>query len=434
MKQFFITLLGLFLGVYSSQAQNLLTVKDAIEIALIQNYDIQLSKNVKEISTESVSYGAAGFLPTVTANATQNNSILNLEQTQSSGVVRSLKNAKNNSLNYGVSLGWTVFDGLGMFRRYDILKQNNNFQDVQYKQSVLITISAVMSNYYNIVEQTNVYNALQSVREISLERYKIAEARFTIGKASKLEVLNAQVNLNEDESNLIRQANTIKSLKIQLNTLLARDLSEDFTVHEKMEYDQQLNYTELHEMAMQQNPEIVKIEVNRKISELSLQEIRSKRYPTLRLNAGYNFSETESSLGFTTSSNSKGLSYGFAVSMNLFDGFAQSRNEKIAKMNIESIELQSKNQNQVLSSLLLTTFSNYQTFQSLVKVEENNVILAKNSLDITNDKFKIGTVSSVEFRDSQENYINAVARYNAALLDTKLAEIELKQIIGKLDV
>lgn len=433
MKFILILILG-FVGTSSLPAQSLLTVKDAIEIALLQNFDIQLSKNEKTITAENVSYGAAGFLPTVTASATQSNSILNLEQTQSSGVVRSLKNAKNNSLNYGVNVGWTVFDGLSMFKRYDILKQSDNYQDVQYKQSVLTAISTVLATYYNIVEQTNVFTALQSVKDISLERYNIANSRFIIGKASKLEVLNAQVNLNEDESNLIRQANTIKVLKIQLNRLLARDLDTDFVVEQQMVYDQQLNYTQMFETAKQQNPEIVKIEINRKMTELSLKEIKGKRYPTVRLNAGYNFSETESSLGFTTSSNSKGLTYGVAVALNLFDGSSQNRNEKIAKLNIESMDLLIKNQDQQLSSVLLTAFNNYQTFQSLVKVEENNVDLAKRSLDITNDKFKIGTVSSVEFRDSQENYINAVSRYNAALLDTKLAEIELKQIMGKLDV
>ena len=422
------------LGSLSIQAQELLTVKDAIEIALIQNYDIQLSKNEKNITSENVSYGAAGFMPTVTASATQSNSILNLEQTQSNGQVRSLKNAKNNSLNYGINVGWTVFDGLGMFKRYDMLKQTDNYQDIQYKQSVLATISNVMATYYNIVEQTNVFKALESVKNISLERYNIAESRFIIGKASRLEVLNAQVNLNEDDSKLIRQANTIKALKVQLNTLLARDLEIDFVVDEQMNYDQQLNYATLYETAMKQNPEIMKIEVSRRISELNLKQIKSKRYPTVRVNAGYSFSETESSLGFATHSKSNGLNYGFTVAMNLFDGSAQNRSEKIAKMNIESMDLLVKNQNQQLSSILLTAFNNYQTFQSLVKVEENNVELAKRSLDITNDKFKIGTVSSVEFRDSQENYINAVSRYNAALLDTKLAEIELKQIMGKLDV
>ena len=429
-----IILILCFVGTSNLQAQSLFTVKEAIEMALLQNFDIQLSKNEKTITAESVSYGAAGFMPTVTASATQSNSVLNLEQTQSTGVVRSLKNAKNNSLNYGVNVGWTVFDGLSMFKRYDMLKQTDNYQDIQYKQSVLTTISTVMATYYNIVEQTNVYTALQSVKDISLERYNIAESRFIIGKASKLEVINAQVNLNQDESSLMRQANTIKILKIELNRLLARDLETDFVVEQQMTYDQQLNYANMYETAKLQNPDIVKIEISRKMAELSLKEIKGKRYPTVRLNAGYNFSETESSLGFTTSSNSKGLTYGVSASLNLFDGSSQNRNEKIAKLNIESMDLLLKNQDQQLSSVLLTAFSKYQTFQSLVKVEENNVDLAKRSLDITNDKFKIGTVSSVEFRDSQENYINAVSRYNAALLDTKLAEIDLKQIMGKLDV
>src|SRR5690606_1237206 len=118
-----ITLLGVFFSLHVSVGfgQAILTVRQAVEIALLNNYDIRLSKNDLLIAQENVTYGNAGMLPSVTGDFSQNNNLQNSTQTQNTGVVRSLDNARNNSMTYGVSVGWTIFDGFGMFSRYETL-------------------------------------------------------------------------------------------------------------------------------------------------------------------------------------------------------------------------------------------------------------------------------------------------------------------------
>lgn len=415
-------------------AQELLTVKEAVEIALENNYHIRLSQNELMVAKENVSYGNAGIMPSVTANLTQSNSIQNSEQTQSSGEQRSLDNAKNNNLNYGVSLGWTLFDGMGMFARYERLQELEKQGTVNFQRMVLSTVGDIITVYYTIVEQQNLLAALDSSIIISEERLRTAENRFSIGKASKLEVLNVQVNLNADVSARLRQKEVVNNLKINLNSLMARDLDLTFVVDKEVHIDESLVYDELLNRAVEVNPDLQLVAINKRIAELELKNIKGGRYPTLRLNSGYNFSRTESSLGFVSKSNGRGFNYGITASMNIFDGFNQKRSEKVAKLQIDHAGLQIEQQQLLVRTNIKTAYETYITNLELAKLEERNEEIARQNLNITLAKYTIGSISALEFRDAQENFINAISRYNSAMLQAKLSEVQLKELTGQIDL
>ncbi|MGX1754291.1 TolC family protein [Sphingobacterium sp. NPDC055346] len=415
-------------------AQGLLTAKDAVQIALENNFEIKLSQNDLRVAQENMTYGNAGMLPTVTGNFSQNNSVMNSSQVQANGDQRSLRNAKNNNMSYGVSIGWTIFDGFAMFSRYDQLKELQKQGEFELKKTILAKVSDVISTYYTIVEQQNLLNAIDSSINISTERLRTAENRFMIGKASRLEVLNVQVNLNEDESNRLRQANVVKNLKINLNSLMARDLNVEFDVEREVEYDDSLIYDELLNKAKEYNPDLQIIAINKRMAELEVKRVKGNRYPIVRLNTGYNFSESESSLGFVSSSNSRGFNYGVTASINIFDGFNQRRNERVAKIQLENSGLMIDQQNLLIKTAMSTAYESYQTNLSLARLEENNADIARQNLNITLEKYKIGTISAVEFRDAQENFINAVSRFNSSRLQAKLSELALKEMIGNINL
>lgn len=414
-------------------AQDLLTVRDAVGIALENNYAIRLTKNVQRAAKENNTYGNAGLLPTVTGNLTQSNSVQNSNQIQNNGEERSLDNARNNSLNYGVNIGWTVFDGFGMFARMERLRELEKQGELEMKRAVLTTIGDVITMYYTILEQQNMLSALDSSIHISNERLRTAQNRFSIGKAAKLEVLNVQVNLNEDVSARLRQAETVKNLKTSLNSLLARELDIDFMVDTLVNIDGALVYTDLLDKANQFNPDLQLIVLNKRLAELDLKNVKAGRYPVVRLNTGYNFSRSESSLGFVAQSNARGLNYGVTASVNIFDGFNQRRNERIAKIQVDNASLLIEQQRLLVHTNLKTAYETYLTNLELVKLEEKNEDIARQNLTITLAKYTIGSISSVEFRDAQENFIAAISRFNTAQLQAKLSEIQLKELIGQID-
>jgi len=422
----------LLLCVFEMNAQQTLTLEEAIKTALENNYEIKIAGNNVKISETNISAGNAGMLPKVTATVVDNNGIQNLSQTRADGTVNSLDNAKNNSLNYGVGLDWTIFDGFGMFAKHDQLKALKELGETQLKQTILMKVSDVTAIYYDLVQQQQQLNALDTTIVISKQRLNLAQNRFTIGKASKLEVLNAQVDLNTDTTTLLRQKELFANTKIALNQQLARDTKLDFKVIPEIKIDNQLLLQNLTELAFKQNLELQKMVVNKRISELQLKQVKGTRYPTVRVLSGYNFAETKSDLGFTTQTSSRGLNYGFSASLNLFDGFNQNRAEKVAKLEIENTQVAIDQQNKTLESQLNSAFQTYLTNLELVQLEEKNEAIAKQNLDITLEKFRIGTITTLEFRTAQLNYINAKVRNTNTQYQAKLSEITLKELAGNL--
>jgi outer membrane protein TolC len=416
----------------TASAQEVLTLESAVKIALENNYEIKIATNNLTIQKTNVAIGNAGMLPTVTANVVDNNSIQNSSQTRQDGTETELDNAKNNSLTYGVGLDWTIFDGMRMFARMDQLKELQKLGEAQLKLTVITRISDVNAAYYDLVQQQQQLAALDTTIVISNQRLTLAQNRFTIGKASKLEVLNAQVDLNTDQVALLRQKELYANSKILLNQLLARDVATDFKVIDVLKVDSLLLLPELKELAEKQNPQLEAQIINKRVAELELKQIKAARYPTVRVNTSYNFSESQSSLGFVAESQSRGLNYGFSASLNLFDGFAQNRNEKIAKIQIENSKLNIDQQNLALNSQLATSYQTYLTNLELIALEEKNESIAKQNLNITLDKFRIGTITTLEFRTAQLNYLNAKVRYSNAQFQGKLSEIALRELAGNL--
>ena len=416
----------------TASAQEVLTLESAVKIALENNYEIKIATNNLTIQKTNVAIGNAGMLPTVTANVVDNNSIQNSSQTRQDGTETELDNAKNNSLTYGVGLDWTIFDGMRMFARMDQLKELQKLGEAQLKLTLITRISDVNAAYYDLVQQQQQLAALDTTIVISNQRLTLAQNRFTIGKASKLEVLNAQVDLNTDQVALLRQKELYANSKILLNQLLARDVATDFKVIDVLKVDSLLLLPELRALAEKQNPQLETQIINKRVAELELKQIKAGRYPTVRVNSAYNFSESQSSLGFVAQSQSRGLNYGFSASLNIFDGFAQNRNEKIAKIQIENSKLNIDQQNLVLNSQLATSYQTYLTNLELIALEENNELIAKQNLNITLDKFRIGTITTLEFRTAQLNYVNAKVRYSNAQFQGKLSEIALRELAGNL--
>ncbi len=424
----------MLLSFFNTVAQEMLTVEEAVAIALENNYDIKLAANDLKIDEQNVSLANAGILPSLTGNFNQDNRIQDSRQVRADGTIQELDGALNNTLNYGVNLGWTIFDGFRMFARYDQLKAIERLGETELKLTVLTRVSDVMVTYYDLVQQQQMLRALDTAIVISKQRVTVEDNRFTIGKAAKLEVLNAKVDLNTDQTNLLRQKELYENTKTYLNELMARDLTTQFAVDENVSIDAELKLGDLLSLAEAQNPQVQIALINKRIAEFNLKQVRSARYPQLRVTTGYLITETESSLGFARESSGRGFSYGIGATINIFNGFLQTRNERIAKVQIDSSELLAKQQLQSVNAQLIAAYQTYLTNLELVELEATNEDIAKQNLDITLEKFRIGTVPTIEVRTAQLNYINAKARNSSAQFQAKISEVTLRELAGNIEL
>lgn len=430
--QYIYKIIILFTIGFSSQAQELLSLENAVKIALENNYEIKIANNNSKIEATNNNLGNARMLPALNATLTNNKSHLDTKQTQGDGTIRELDGAINRNITYGVGLDWTIFDGMSMFARKEQLNVLEQRGKAELQAAILTKISDVYLTYFDLVQQQQVLASIDTAIVISNQRVTTAQNRFSIGKASKLEVLNAQVDLNSDLSMQLRQKELYRIAKLKMNELLVRDVYTEFRVAEEISLDQNIEFAELKATAEKQNPQLQAQILSKKIADLNLKQVKGNRYPTVRITSGYNFTRSEASLGFITQSSGQGFVYGVTATVPIFNGFLQNRNEKVAKYQVENAGLLLEQQKLTLNTQLASFYTSYQTNLELVKVEAKNLDIAKQNLDITVAKFKIGTITTIEFRTAQQNYIEAAVRYFNAQYVTKISEINLNELAGTL--
>ena len=226
----------------------------------------------------------------------------------------------------------------------------------------------------------------------------------------------------------------LNNYQVTLNQLLARDPITQFTVPNDMSIDDNLNYADMASKTVLLNPELQNAVINKKIAELNLKVVKGNRYPLVMVNGGYDFNRNANPTGFNIQSRANGLTYGLTASIPIFNGFLQRQNERNAKIAINSSELTIERTRQEIIAQLTTAYQTYSTFLGLVKLERTNVELANENLDITLEKYRLGSIAPLELREAQRNALNAQSRYLEIQYQAKLAEISLKELSGTLNI
>ena len=188
------------------RAQVPLTLTNAIDTALQNNFDIQIAKNTAEINKISNTFGVAGGLPSVNAMAGDNNSVYNLKQKTSSGINISKNNVNSSSYNAGVTASMVLFNGFKIIATKGRLNFLQKQSELQLNQQIQNTIAAIMVTYYDILRQQSYLNIIQSSLDVSSKKLDIVKERYNVGMANEADLLQAQMDLNMAEQNLKRSA------------------------------------------------------------------------------------------------------------------------------------------------------------------------------------------------------------------------------------
>ena len=417
----------------AAQQGSTLTLQDAIQMGVENNYGIQISKNLQEQAGNNFTLGNAGFLPTVEATASRRESIEDSEFESARGDSQTNNDARSTSTAAGINLNWTLFDGLRMFASYDRLGTLRDISDETLRLDVENLITDVALTYFNIIRISEQIRTLENNIEVSLERIEIEETKVEIGSGSEYDLLQARTDLNADRAALIREENTLTEAKILLNRLLSRDPDTEFGVSDDVSVNRLLSRDDLYSKLMSDNAELSIARMQQEVSRLELREIRGERYPEILLSSGYSYSRNENDGGFFRLNETTGFAVGITARVNLFDGFNASRRVQNAQINNKNAELAFESQKLALESDFLARFRAYQNSIELVDLEEQNLDNAEETLSIAIERFRLGTISSLEFREAQRTFVAAESRLADAKYDAKVAEAELLRLSGEID-
>jgi outer membrane protein TolC len=413
--------------------QNVLGTQEAVELALEFNHGIKIAKNNVEIADNNANILNSEFLPRFTGNAGATYNRDNTDAEFSNGNSTSLTGAESSRYNSSVNVNYTLFDGLGRQYNYKILKEEKQLSELDARETIENTVLQLFTVYYNVAQLSENLRSLEETLNISKDRLTRAEYQFAYGQTTKLGVLNAQVDINNDSINVINSNNRLINSKRDLNVVLGNALSNRFEVDTLITFVMQLNKTELLEKMKSNNVTLLQLEKNLLISEYSIKSWKSDYLPTLGLTGSYGWNKNNNNAAsFLLVSTSTGLSGGINLSWNLFDGGSTVTRVKNAKINLENQQLQKE---QIILNIerdFNNAWDDYQNKLTIYNIQEENILTSKNNFDRTQEKFRLGQVTSIEFRQAQLNLLLAKLSRNQAKYDAKLAELFVLQLSGEL--
>ena len=418
---------------FQVKAQEILTKKEALKITLENNYGIKIATNNIEIAKNNKNILNANFLPSVSASTGTNYRRDNQEITRQDGSSTSVDGAVTKSYNASVNLNYTIFDGLGRKYNYESLKETYNLTALQARETIENTYLQLFTLYFQIARLSENNNNLVEALNISKQRLERAKYKHQYGQSTKLELLNAEVDVNNDSIALINSKQQYLNAKRSLNIVLGQQKETTYDVETEVTFNKLVSFDELLNKVKANNVLLKKTEKNLAISEFNIKINKANYLPRIGLTTSYGWNKSQNpATSFLAQSNSNGLNAGLNLTWNIFDGGGTKTRVTNSKIALENQQILLQQQNETLENNLKNTWSMYNNKLFVLTAQEKNVISSQNNFDRTKERYNLGQVTSIEFRQAQINLINSKTAYNNTKYDAKLIELELLQLTGEL--
>jgi outer membrane protein TolC len=413
-------------------AQQTITLQNAIDTALKNSLDIQVSKNNIEANSILNNYGVAGGLPVVSSSATNTETVTSINQ-KYSDVTRNTQrnNAASNSLAANVTGSMLLYNGMHVIstkkRLAELEQQSREYLNSQIQN----IIASVMTNYYDIVRQQGYAKTLEQTIDVAQKKLDILKAQQSVGLANNADIFQAQLDLNAAVQALQTQQLVIQQAKTDLLTLLTLNPKDSIYVVDTITVDNGILLDSVLNR-LSTNADIIYANEQIKINELITKETAAQRYPSVRANVGYNYNRNKNAAGFTLLNESYGPFVGLSLSIPIYNGSAYKRQQEAAEINTKNAELQKDILIRDYSSNVVKQYEAYLNNLNQIQAERKNYQLAQQLLDLVLQRFQLRVATIIDVRVAQQTLEDAGYRLINVSYAAKAAEIELKRLSNTL--
>jgi outer membrane protein TolC len=400
----------IILTMFTSQAQSVYTLKSCIKTGLENNYSILISRNEEQKSRNNATIANAGYLPTLDLSSRYSGTVNNTKSTlRTTNDIETNNSVFDNTLNVGLALNWTIFDGFNISTNYKRLKELEAQGEINTRIAIEDFVANLTAEYYNFIQQKIRLNNFRYAVSLSKERLRIVEARYLIGNMSRLDLQQARVYFNADSSSYVKQHEALNTSRIRLNELMANaDVDKSVEIRDTIiNVDELLNFDDLMTSTLQTNAALLKSEKNIALAQLNLKTVNSRNYPYLRFSSGYGYTLNKYSVNTYKQRQTFGLDFGLTLGFNIFDGTRRSQ-QKNARIEIENSRLQRNQVEQALRADIANLWQAYANNLKMLKLERENLIAARQNHEIAMERYMLGDLSGFEMREAQKNLFRGV--------------------------
>ena len=406
-------------GEQPGEAKDVMTLEECVETALANNPAHAKARQNMRAAIGQILLAWGNFIPNLNTSYGMSQTNSTRSYLDPSGVLRTAGGISKSSFS-SLSSGLTIFDAA---RHYFDMKNARYFERERSQRltsSEIGLVDQVRRAYFNALRQQQLLVAAQNQAQSRRDQLRLAEARFSVGSVTRLDVLQAQVDLRDQELVIIQVENDLKNAKMALNQLMGGHLDQDFALVDQFSlFLLDFPVDGLVGEALAEHPDIKALNLQIKQQENELTMGRLAYLPTISTSVNYSRSEDGLEL-FPNLQKSRGLS--LRVGWNIWDNFgrfSRNRNTEILINNLyyDLVALQLSTERNV-RQYYLDLQRLYQRNQMLGESRE----LRRQSLELMQERYRLGASSILDLRQAQVdnaqadvNYINSIYDYHSAL-------------------
>lgn len=429
----FLVLFSLVTLVPICNAQDVLTLSDAVRITLENDYNILIAENNEVVANNNTSIWNHGYLPQLSAAGSGKYSLQNSQSDKHDGTSIPVNGAKTVNYNASVSLNYTLFDGMYRSFNYSKSKELLNLSKLQVQQVIESTILQLIQAYYAVANLSEVSNNYKASLEISQRRYSRITYGVAYGKNTQLDLLNAQVDVNTDSINYLNSLQDVANAKHDLNLILGRDISTGFAIDTAVNYLAMPAIEEAKLMLNEKNRQVLAAEKNLDLSEFDIKLLKTNWIPTVNLRGNYTYTandyDTKNTLDFYMIN---GPSAELSLSWSIFDGGRTKIGLQNARIATENKQISLEQTQRAVERDLMNTYTSYENAHFVLEAEKANLATAQRNFDRSLEQYKMGQLTSIEFRQAQLFLLQSQTRMNNTKYRLKMYELNLFQLMGSL--
>lgn len=417
----------------TAQQRDTLSLQAAVQQAVENNYSIQVARTNEQISDNSLNIGNAGLLPSVSLSSSgslqQQDTRQEFEQPLGE---QTINGAQSSNLDASVNLQYTLFDGLGNTYNYRQLKTEKNLTEAQARQTIEQTLLRVVQQYYQVARLRAEAEIAKEAVTLSQQRLSRVETGVQFGNKSRVDLTNAQVDLDTDSTTLIEAKTQYRNARRTLNVLLGQAPNTPVTVEEQVSFQQDLERQALLEQAQERNSSLQAADYEVKNARLQKKIANASYFPEVNLTSSYTYSQSASDAGFLNEQRSSGIRSGLELNMPLFSGFQNDIRAENAELRLQNQKNRKAETKLNVRRDLTNAYATYEQNLRALRLEKRSVDNARLNLRRTRESYQVGQATATQLREAQVNFTRAKTRLTNARYDAKLAEVELYQLAGLL--
>ena len=412
--------------------QQKLSLSDAVKITLENNLDIKIVENQDEIFKNNASFLNSGYLPTISSKAGINKSEQNIEIETPNNLSGKLDNMKSENSYSNISLNYILLDNSGRNFNYKKSKELSNRSKLEVKEVIENTLLQLFTVYYEVCRLFEEREIIKSSLEISKTRLERKNTEFEFGQSTKLEVLNAEVDVNTDSIKLLSSIKNLSNAKRDLNLIMNVELNSNYELDRNVIYNSKDKISEFYKNAGENNTTLKIYDKSVDISNYELKSIKSTYLPTIGLVGSYDWNESinDNPYAFFNKNIYDGISGGINLSWNIFNSGKRITANKNAKINLENSKIEKEKVFLIFQKELNNAYETYLNNLFILEVQEKSLLTSENNFLRNLEKYNIGIVSSIEFRRAQINLLNAKLSRNTAMYEGKVSELYFLKVAG----